>query len=87
MDRRSAFVADWSGEALAIGTNELGAGLTRFERFSVDGELEPARAAVEGADAEVEFDQQEPVLDRNVDERHLAERGSAARRRAFASCS
>lgn len=32
MDRRSVFVADWSGEALAIGTNELGAGLTRFER-------------------------------------------------------
>lgn len=32
MDRRSVFVADWSGEALAIGANELGAGLTRFEK-------------------------------------------------------
>ena len=32
MDRKSVFVADWSGEALAIGTNELGAGLTRFEK-------------------------------------------------------
>lgn len=32
MDRKSVFVADWSGEALAIGQNELGAGLTRFEK-------------------------------------------------------
>jgi hypothetical protein len=32
MDRKSVFVADWSGEALAIGANELGAGLTRFEK-------------------------------------------------------
>ncbi|WP_447750967.1 right-handed parallel beta-helix repeat-containing protein [Sphingopyxis fribergensis] len=32
MDRKSVFVADWSGEALAIGTNELGPGLTRFEK-------------------------------------------------------
>ncbi|WP_447953683.1 right-handed parallel beta-helix repeat-containing protein [Sphingopyxis chilensis] len=32
MDRRSVFVADWSGEALAIGANELGAGLTKFEK-------------------------------------------------------
>ena len=30
--RQSVFVADWSGEALAIGKNELGAGLTRFEK-------------------------------------------------------
>lgn len=30
--RKSVFVADWSGEALAIGTNELGPGLTRFEK-------------------------------------------------------
>jgi hypothetical protein len=30
--RTSVFVADWSGEALAIGANELGAGLTRFEK-------------------------------------------------------
>ena len=30
--RTSVFVADWSGEPLAIGTNELGAGLTRFEK-------------------------------------------------------
>lgn len=30
--RKSVFVADWSGEALAIGANELGAGLTRFEK-------------------------------------------------------
>ena len=34
MDRKSVFVADWSGEALAIGQNELGAGLTRFEKRS-----------------------------------------------------
>lgn len=30
--RKSVFVADWSGEALAIGPNELGPGLTRFEK-------------------------------------------------------
>lgn len=32
INRRSVFVADWSGEPLAIGPNELGPGLTRFER-------------------------------------------------------
>lgn len=32
MGRKSVFVADWSGEALAIGANELGAGLERFEK-------------------------------------------------------
>ena len=32
VDRRSVFVADWSGEPLAIGANELGAGLTKFEK-------------------------------------------------------
>lgn len=32
MNRKSVFVADWSGEALAIGANELGAGLQRFEK-------------------------------------------------------
>jgi hypothetical protein len=32
IDRKSVFVADWSGEALAIGANELGVGLTRFEK-------------------------------------------------------
>ncbi|MDO9368285.1 MAG: right-handed parallel beta-helix repeat-containing protein [Sphingopyxis sp.] len=32
IDRRSVFVADWSGEALAIGANNLGPGLTRFEK-------------------------------------------------------
>ncbi|HWV61028.1 MAG TPA: right-handed parallel beta-helix repeat-containing protein [Sphingopyxis sp.] len=32
IDRRSVFVADWSGEALAIGANELGTGLTKFEK-------------------------------------------------------
>ncbi len=32
LDRKSVFVADWSGEALDIGANELGAGLTRFEK-------------------------------------------------------
>ncbi len=32
LDRKSVFVADWSGEALAIGPNQLGAGLTRFEK-------------------------------------------------------
>ncbi|WP_052072126.1 right-handed parallel beta-helix repeat-containing protein [Sphingopyxis sp. MWB1] len=30
--RKSVFVADWTGEALAIGDNELGPGLTRFEK-------------------------------------------------------
>lgn len=34
MDRKSVFVADWSGESLAIGQNQLGAGLTRFEKRS-----------------------------------------------------
>ncbi|WP_447760569.1 right-handed parallel beta-helix repeat-containing protein [Sphingopyxis panaciterrae] len=29
---KTVFVADWSGEALAIGANELGAGLTKFEK-------------------------------------------------------
>ena len=32
VDRDSAFVADWSGNRLAIGQNALGAGLTRFEK-------------------------------------------------------
>ena len=32
VDRRSVFVADWSGEPLALGANELGAGLTKFEK-------------------------------------------------------
>ncbi|WP_077146826.1 right-handed parallel beta-helix repeat-containing protein [Sphingopyxis sp. KK2] len=32
MDRKSVFVADWSGEALAIGQNQLGTGLQRFEK-------------------------------------------------------
>jgi hypothetical protein len=32
LDRRTVFVADWSGEALAIGANDLGSGLVRFER-------------------------------------------------------
>lgn len=32
LGRRTVFVADWSGEALAIGPNELGAGLVRYER-------------------------------------------------------
>ena len=32
IDRKSVFVADWSGEALAIGANNLGPGLTRFEK-------------------------------------------------------
>jgi hypothetical protein len=31
--RKTIFVADWSGEALAIGPNELGPGLTRFEKI------------------------------------------------------
>jgi len=30
--RRSAFVADWSGDALRIGENAIGAGLVRFEK-------------------------------------------------------
>lgn len=30
--RQSVFVADWSGEPLAIGANEIGPGLTRFEK-------------------------------------------------------
>lgn len=32
LGRKSAFVADWSGEALKIGDNELGPGLVRFEK-------------------------------------------------------
>ena len=32
MDMKTVFVADWSGEPLAIGTNELGPGLTKFEK-------------------------------------------------------
>ncbi|WP_428630674.1 right-handed parallel beta-helix repeat-containing protein [Sphingopyxis sp.] len=32
LGRKSVFVADWSGEALAIGANELGPGLTPFEK-------------------------------------------------------
>ncbi|MFM6828736.1 MAG: right-handed parallel beta-helix repeat-containing protein [Novosphingobium sp.] len=32
VSRSSAFVADWSGDPLQIGTNTLGAGLTKFER-------------------------------------------------------
>ena len=32
LGRRTVFVADWSGEALAIGANDLQAGLIRFER-------------------------------------------------------
>lgn len=32
IDRRSVFVADWSGDRLAIGTNELGPGLAPFEK-------------------------------------------------------
>lgn len=32
VNRQSAFVADWSGDRLAIGTNTLAAGLTRYER-------------------------------------------------------
>jgi hypothetical protein len=31
-ERATAFVADWSGDRLAIGTNTLSAGLKRFER-------------------------------------------------------
>jgi hypothetical protein len=32
VDRNTAFVADWSGDALALGENVLGPGLTRFEK-------------------------------------------------------
>lgn len=32
VDRQTAFVADWSGDAIAIGANVLGPGLRRFER-------------------------------------------------------
>ncbi|HMP55350.1 MAG TPA: right-handed parallel beta-helix repeat-containing protein [Novosphingobium sp.] len=32
IERQSTFVADWSGEALAIGQNTLGAGLKRYEK-------------------------------------------------------
>lgn len=32
VSRSSAFVADWSGDQLAIGSNTLGQGLTRFEK-------------------------------------------------------
>src|SRR5262249_9585884 len=32
VQRESTFVADWSGDRLALGTNTLGAGLKRFER-------------------------------------------------------
>lgn len=32
VDRNSVFVADWSGDRLAIGANTLGAGLVRFEK-------------------------------------------------------
>ena len=32
VDRRSVFVADWSGDGLRIGTNALGAGLVRYEK-------------------------------------------------------
>lgn len=32
ISRSSAFVADWSGDTLAIGGNALGSGLTRFEK-------------------------------------------------------
>lgn len=32
VSRRSAFVADWSGDRLAIGANRLAPGLTRYER-------------------------------------------------------
>jgi hypothetical protein len=30
--RQSVFVADWSGEPLAIGANTIGPGLKRFEK-------------------------------------------------------
>jgi len=32
LSRQTVFVADWSGDALAIGENTLGPGLTRFEK-------------------------------------------------------
>ncbi|GGC10983.1 hypothetical protein GCM10011494_32140 [Novosphingobium endophyticum] len=32
IDRRSAFVADWSGDTLSLSGNTLGAGLVRYER-------------------------------------------------------
>jgi hypothetical protein len=32
VDWSSSFIADWSGDRLSIGTNALGAGLTRFDR-------------------------------------------------------
>jgi hypothetical protein len=32
LQRSSAFVADWSGDKLALGPNELGPGLTRFQK-------------------------------------------------------
>jgi len=32
LDRKSAFVADWSGDAMKLGTNILGPGLVRFEK-------------------------------------------------------
>lgn len=32
VDRDTTFVADWSGDELALGENALGAGLTRFEK-------------------------------------------------------
>ena len=32
VDRNTVFVADWSGDALALGENALGPGLRRFER-------------------------------------------------------
>ena len=32
IDRRSAFVADWSGDAITIADNTLGNGLVRFEK-------------------------------------------------------
>ena len=32
VDRNTTFVADWSGDTLALGTNALGPGLQRFER-------------------------------------------------------
>ena len=31
-ERRSAFVADWSGDALKLGENTLAPGLVRYER-------------------------------------------------------
>jgi hypothetical protein len=32
VERETTFVADWSGDALALGENALGPGLKRFER-------------------------------------------------------